>query len=274
MNRLALRGVRALAVVVLVGGGLSGGLSASQAALAPQASGHTYYVAPSGSGSANGSEGSPFEHIEQCASVATAGDTCVIESGTYRETVTPSHSGTSGAPITFEAAPGAQVVIDGTDEVTGWSQVSASDLSSLEAGDQYLTGSPFASGVSGGHIYKTSVTLNHDLPGNQIFIDGDPAVEAQWPYPGTNLLEPHTSTAQSGTYTSLSDSALTQPTGYWVGARLTARNWFISETAPVTSSAPGSVTASSLTDCVSLSPNQTTSYSLSDKLELLGQAGE
>lgn len=66
----------------------------------------TYTVKAAGGGS--------FSTISQCASTAVAGDTCVIFAGTYNETVTPSHSGSSGSPITFSTNPGDAVT------VTGW----------------------------------------------------------------------------------------------------------------------------------------------------------
>ncbi|MFZ4895416.1 carbohydrate-binding protein [Plantibacter sp. Mn2098] len=97
--------------------------------------------------------------------------------------------------------------------------------------------------------------------------------EAQWPYPGVDPIAPTMASAQSGTTTSLSDTALTQPAGFWVGARLRAHNWFVSETGTVTSSDVGSLTAADLPSCVSLSPNQQTNYSLSGKLALLAHAG-
>jgi hypothetical protein len=203
-----------------------------------------------------------------------AGDTCQIASGTYRETVTPAHQGTAAAPITYTAAPGATVTVDGTDPVTGWAAVTGADLTHLESSDSFLAGSPFASGVDAGHVYQTTVTLNPALPGNQVFVDGAADIEAQWPYPGNNLLTPTTASAQSGDNTSLSDTALTQPAGYWVGARLTARNWFVTETDAVTSSAVGSVSAAARPTCISLTPNGRTNYSLSGKLEVLGHAGE
>lgn len=236
--------------------------------------GVTYFVSPSGSATNPGTAAKPFLDIQQCATIMVAGDTCQIASGTYRETVTPAHSGTANAPITYKAAPGADVTIDGTDPVTGWSQVNSTDLSALEAGDSYLADSPFASAVGNGDIYQATVTLNPSLPGNQVFVDGAMETEAQWPYPGDNPLAPAEATAQSGTNTSVSDTNLTQPAGYWLGARLTARNWFVTETGTVTGSEPGTVTASSFQGCVSLSPNQTTSYFLSGKLETLGHSGE
>jgi hypothetical protein len=267
MNHLRSRiAVLAAATLILSLGGFAAGAQAVGA--------HTYYVSPAGSDTHAGSSSSPFQHIQKCATIALAGDTCVIASGTYRETVTPKRSGTASARITYTAAPGARVIINGADPVTGWIAVSVTDLASLEASDNYLAASDFAAAVGAGHIYQAAATLNPALPGNQVFVDGGVQIEAQWPYPGTNPTAPHLASAQSGNATSLSDSALTQPDGFWTGARLTAHNWFVSDTGTITSSTVGSVTATGLPGCVGLSPNQSTNYSLSGKLELLGHAGE
>jgi hypothetical protein len=236
--------------------------------------GATYFVSPSGSDAASGASGAPFKTVQRCASVMVAGDTCLIASGTYRETVTPSASGTAANRITYAAAPGARVVIDGTDQITGWSAVTTTQLAALETADPTLTGSEFASAVGAGKIYRAAASIASALPGQQVFVDDAMQPEAAWPHAGNNPAEPVLASAQSGTTTSLSDSALTQPSGWWVGARLTSHNWFVSETGVVTSSAVGTVTASALPACVGLSPNQKNSYSLSGKLALLGKAGE
>src|SRR3954451_19744247 len=81
----------------------------------------TYYVATNGSDSADGSLGSPLRTIQQAANRADAGDTVVVRAGTYRETVTPAHSGSSSRPITFKPYDGERVTISGADRVSGWS---------------------------------------------------------------------------------------------------------------------------------------------------------
>jgi hypothetical protein len=44
----------------------------------------------------------------------------VVRDGIYRELVRAKTSGTAQAPIQFEAAPGAHVVLTGADRLTGW----------------------------------------------------------------------------------------------------------------------------------------------------------
>jgi hypothetical protein len=272
LNRYRSRSAVLAAAAVLFSLGTGGFAATAQAAAGPH--GRTFYVSPNGSAWYPGTAWAPFKTISQCSAVMVAGDSCVIESGTYHETITPARSGTASAPITYEAAPGAQVVVDGADPVTGWNAVSSADLTSLESGDSFLAGSSFATSVATGQVYQAHVVINPGLTGDQIFFDGQEQVQAQWPYPGTDPSVPTLASAQSGTTDSLSDTALTQPAGFWDGALLTAHNWFVSETGTVTDSQVGSLTAASLPSCVGLSPNQSTNYSLTGKLELLSNPGE
>lgn len=82
----------------------------------------TYYVdgniASSGIGT---SVGTAFKTIQEAAIVAIAGDTCLIKSGVYRETIIPSNSGTPGNPIVFMPFNGSETVtISGADTLSGW----------------------------------------------------------------------------------------------------------------------------------------------------------
>ncbi|SEG84579.1 Carbohydrate binding module (family 6) [Actinacidiphila yanglinensis] len=269
-NRSRPRSAVLAAAAVFLSLGFSALATSAQASAGPR----TFYVAPSGSDVHAGTVHSPFKTIHQCSSVMSAGDRCLIESGTYHETVAPARSGTAAAPITYAAAPGAQVVVDGADPVNGWKAVTSRDLTSLEGGDPFLGGSDFATAVGTGQVYQAHVTINPGLSGNQVFLDGAQQTEAQWPYPGGDVSVPKLASAQSGTTDSLSDTALTQPAGFWTGAQLTAHNWFVSETGTVSDSQVGSITAAGLPTCVGLSPNQSTDYSLKGKIELLGRPGE
>ena len=60
-----------------------------------------------------GSGATPFCTIGTAASIATAGVTVVVASGTYAGNVSVKNSGTSVAPITFTTAPGASVTVAG-----------------------------------------------------------------------------------------------------------------------------------------------------------------
>jgi parallel beta-helix repeat protein len=78
------------------------------------AQGQTYYVDPGGSDDAgDGSEGDPWETIQHAANQITAGDTVLINPGTYAGGITIDTSGTASEPITFQAN-GSGVVINGS----------------------------------------------------------------------------------------------------------------------------------------------------------------
>ena len=66
--------------------------------------------------------GKPLKTISAAATKVQAGDKVVIHAGQYRETVIISASGTTDAPITFEAAPGETVVIKGSEIIKHWTR--------------------------------------------------------------------------------------------------------------------------------------------------------
>lgn len=77
-----------------------------------------YHVAPWGNDSNEGTEPAPYRTIQRAAEVLQPGQTCVIRGGRYRETVTLTRSGATDQPIIFRAAPGEEVILDGTDPIT------------------------------------------------------------------------------------------------------------------------------------------------------------
>ncbi len=79
----------------------------------------TYYVSPSGSDSAAGTEAAPLASLAGAQSKAAAGDTFLFKGGTYKFTSTSSavgitlnKSGTSSARINYWAAPGETPILD------------------------------------------------------------------------------------------------------------------------------------------------------------------
>lgn len=74
-----------------------------------------YYVSPDGDDSQAGSQMDPFKTIQQAADVMIAGDSCIIATGIYRETVRPAADN-----VAFLAATGAEVELSGFDLVNGW----------------------------------------------------------------------------------------------------------------------------------------------------------
>jgi hypothetical protein len=78
-------------------------------------SGTTYYVSTSGNDSNPGTIGAPWKTIQHAASTVTAGATVDVRAGTYNESVTLDHSGsTSAGYIVFQSYPGETAIVDGT----------------------------------------------------------------------------------------------------------------------------------------------------------------
>ena len=84
----------------------------------------TYYVdgsAKNADDSGPGTSERPFRTINKAAQVLQPGERVVIAAGTYRELIRPAHGGSGpDAIISYEAAPGAKVIVKGSRVVTAW----------------------------------------------------------------------------------------------------------------------------------------------------------
>ena len=83
------------------------------------------HVAKSGSDTAVGTVEDPLLSIGAAAALAQPGDTVVVHEGVYREWVNPPRGGTAAAPITYQAALGAEglyepVTISGAEVIADW----------------------------------------------------------------------------------------------------------------------------------------------------------
>lgn len=241
----------------------------------PQA-GTTYYVSPSGRDAAGGkTANSPFRHIQKCADVMVPGDTCLVLSGTYEETVVPARSGSAELPITYRTAPGAEVTVSGASRIGGFDPVTTADVTAIAATDPFAADSEFSDAVADGHIYSTDVDLGPDVTTVQVFTDKRMGVEAQWPYPGLDLLAPSLQYAgEASADATVADADLTRPAGYWNGARALTGYWYVSATTTVKSSAVGSVTLDAAPPCVHKVVPRETRYALSGKIGELAHPGE
>ncbi len=78
----------------------------------------TFHVAPDGDDTRAGlARDSAWRTINHAASQAVAGDTVLVHSGTYEETITVRGTGSDEAPLTFRTAPGAVVWLTGSDRL-------------------------------------------------------------------------------------------------------------------------------------------------------------
>jgi len=84
----------------------------------------TYYVnnqAKNADDNGPGTEQRPFRTIDRAAQILKPGERVVIGGGVYREFIRPARGGTGpDAMISYEAAPGARVVVKGSAIATGW----------------------------------------------------------------------------------------------------------------------------------------------------------
>jgi len=90
----------------------------------PQNFTKTYYVnnrAANADDTGPGTSDRPFKTIYQAAQVLQPGERVVIAEGVYREMIRPARGGTGpDQMISYEAAPGANVVVKGSKVVTNW----------------------------------------------------------------------------------------------------------------------------------------------------------
>lgn len=86
--------------------------------------GKEYHVSPAGDDINIGTEKAPFKTISAAARIARPGDTVTVHEGVYREYVNPARGGASESiRIVYQAAPGEDVVIKGSERITTWKKV-------------------------------------------------------------------------------------------------------------------------------------------------------
>ena len=215
------------------------------------------YVSPAGSDGATGTLNSPFLTVSRCAEVVMPGGTCWLRGGVYRETVRPSLSGERGAAITFRSYPGERALLSGADVVTGWEP---------HEGSIYKVNTALTKG------YNDSLE-GSELLANQIFVDGLMMNEARYPNGTTDLLRPKlASKGVDVTDTTLTIDNSDLPNVPLEGAVVWVNEWFVSRTAVVTSSGPGSLSAE-ISDSGKWQRNPFWFY-LQGALGLLDEAGE
>jgi Glycoside hydrolase 120, insertion domain/Right handed beta helix region/Protein of unknown function (DUF1565) len=143
----------------------------------------TFHVATTGSDSSDGAQDSPFRSINRAAGLARAGDTVVVHGGEYREWVRPRHGGLSDQRrITYEAAAGEQVVIKGSERVTGWEPAGGTVWTASVPNSLFGSFNPFAEEIEGDWI----VYAAKDAPRKHL---GDVYVNGRSFYEVTSLPE-------------------------------------------------------------------------------------
>lgn len=134
-----------------------------------------YYVAKNGDDDAAGSAERPFMTISEAASIAQPGDTITVREGIYREWVNPVRGGESDdMRIVYQAAPGAEVIIKGSEPVTGWKAMSE-HVWLLELPNSYFGDfNPYAELVQGAWFWRKE----QDCHLGAVYLDGHWLLEA------------------------------------------------------------------------------------------------
>ena len=111
------------------------------------------HVAKTGSDRADGSAERPLHTINHAAQLAQPGDTVIVHAGEYREWVRPRQGGLSDQRrITYTAAPGAHVVIKGSEPATSWQLVDGTVWSTTVPNTRFGDFNPFAEEIHGDWI--------------------------------------------------------------------------------------------------------------------------
>ncbi|HSU37052.1 MAG TPA: right-handed parallel beta-helix repeat-containing protein [Propionibacteriaceae bacterium] len=131
-----------------------------------------FHVATTGSDHGDGSDNEPFRTINRAAVLAQPGDTVVVHGGEYREWVQPRRGGLSDQRrITYTAAPGEQVVIKGSEPVTGWDQVGGDVWTVAVPNTLFGSFNPFAEEIDGDWIvYADASTPKKHL--GDVYLNG------------------------------------------------------------------------------------------------------
>ncbi len=92
-----------------------------------------YYVSTTGNDSNAGTSASPWRTIQKAANTMVAGDTAIVNTGTYNERVSVSTSGSSGNLITFRANPLNAVTCNGFTIVGNYVRVEGFNINGVNA---------------------------------------------------------------------------------------------------------------------------------------------
>lgn len=114
-----------------------------------------YHVAKNGCNFGPGTEDKPFLTIQRAAEAAMPGDTVVVHEGVYREWVDPKMGGISEHErITYRAAEGEKVVLKGSEQITGWENVTGTVWKAAVPNAMFGDWNPYAIHLYGDWMVK------------------------------------------------------------------------------------------------------------------------
>lgn len=133
------------------------------------------HVSPNGSDSNAGTQTAMLRTISEAGRRAQPGDTVTVHEGIYRESVNPPRGGTSDTMrIVYQAAPGENVVIKGSEVVTGWQHVGNDTWKVVLPSSSFGNFNPYNNLISGD--WFTSNGRNHHT--GAVYLNGHWLTEA------------------------------------------------------------------------------------------------
>jgi hypothetical protein len=199
-----------------------------------------YFVGGENASDTNpGTKEAPFATISAAAAILTAGDTCYIRAGIYRETVVPANSGSPGNPIVFTGYGDGDVIISGADRADGgWTVY-----------DGKIYQKTISLPTTG---YRDAITGNETLLANQVFVNGKMMIEARWPNVSNSddlMDRDDYRMIPQGGWTSedpntIKDNGIPDIPGGWTGGKIWAIGWYNPGTNPITASSAGQISFS------------------------------
>ncbi|MEI7781077.1 MAG: right-handed parallel beta-helix repeat-containing protein, partial [Planctomycetota bacterium] len=170
------------------------------------------FVAPAGNDRNPGTRDLPLTALQAGVDRLTAGDTLVVRSGTYRETVVFPRSGTADRPIKVQPHAGELVVISGCDPVNGW-QLHDPEKNIWRAPMDWTLGTGRNQVFAAGHVMIEARHPNEPAPGLGMYV-GD--LSPLWPTFGEFSIPPETRKERPGRV--VSPLLTGQPPDHWKGA--------------------------------------------------------
>ena len=120
-----------------------------------------FHVATSGDDASEGESTHPLRSIQTATNQAGPGDIITVHEGTYRERIDPPRGGESDARrITYQAAPGAKVVIKGSEIIKGWTKLKHDTWHVTLPNGFFGTFNPYADEIRG-DWFKPKGRKNH-----------------------------------------------------------------------------------------------------------------
>ena len=136
-----------------------------------------YYVSANGNDYDDGTQNTPFKTINRAASIAVAGDTVRVFSGTYREWVNPKNGGTSEHNrIVYEAVQNEHPIIKGSEIITDWENVKDTVWKKTLPNEMFGEWNPFAIKVEGDWLIQP---IDYKVHLGDVYINGVSMFEAK-----------------------------------------------------------------------------------------------